>query len=173
MRKMVCIFLCVSCLLMVNPGALANVTKDFGNAKVDLGDETADATCPSVNNFLWDLSDEGDDRWMDIEIDCEFRDDYNGLADFNFDITLDVEVWTINPSSFKYDLGFDSWVVDDNSGNWLNVPTVHTDTLSITVPWKNPGSDEKYRCSLHVSIENEEDEVSDHEADSWFITMQR
>lgn len=151
----------------------ANVQKNFGTATVDLETTTCDATCPGINDFLWDLTDEGGDGWMDIEISCEFNDNANGAVDCNFNISLVVEKWYITPSSYKGPYGSDDWDVDDSSGNWMNSPPSHTNTLTVTVPFKNPVSNEKYKCILHVYIENEDPPGdSDYESDSWFITMQ-
>ncbi len=171
-RRTVLVILCALSFTMVSFGGLANVQKNFGTAEVDLDDTSADATCPSISDFLWDRSDEGDDDWMDVEISCEFRDSTSNDTKFNFNIQLVVELWYISPSQFKGPTWSDSWTVDDYSRNWINVPVVHQDTLSISILWRPPASNEKYRCELFVSIENEDADVIDAESDAWFITMQ-
>ena len=173
MRRTIGVLLCVLVLVNASFIGAANVQKDFGTAVVDLETTTADATCPAINDFLWDRSDEGDDDWLDIQISCEFNDNANGNVDFNFDITLVVDKWYISPSSYMGPQGSDSWTVDDSSGNWLNSPPSHLDTLTVTVPWMNPASNVKYKCYLFVYIENEgPPSDDDFESDSWFITMQ-
>jgi hypothetical protein len=151
----------------------ANITERFGTAENFLDTLTAVATAPNINDWTWDLTDEGDDDWLDVEFSCKFTDDAIGGINFNFDFTLIVELWQISPSQMKSLHGTDSWIVDDNSANWLNLPTVHTDILVVKdIPWRNPASNEHYKCTIHVYIENEWAEVSDYETDSWFINMQ-
>jgi hypothetical protein len=152
--------------------ASANAQHTFGTAVNDLETTTADSTCPSINNFLWDRSDEGDYDWLDIQVECEFNDNAAGNVDFWFDFTLIVELWYVSPSMYKGPMWSDNWTVDDMSGNWLNSPPSHDNTLTVSVLWRTPASNEQYKCTLHVSIENEATTDTDYESDSWFITMQ-
>ena len=168
-RNWILPILCVLVMVGASTGVSA-VSHDFGTATTELDDDDASATAPAIDNWVYKLEDEGA-AYLDVEVDCEFTDRHSQDADFSFYFLLSIDLWQETPPEYIEHHGSDSWEeLNEDSGNWANFPVVHTDTLSVEIAWQPPPTNHMYKCTLDVNMENIDDEVTDSDSESWFIT---
>ncbi len=164
--------MCVLVMVGATSGVSA-VSHDFGTATTLLQDHAVTATAPVIDDWVYKLEVE-QAAFLDVEVDCEFRDDAGVILDFNFHFHLSIDVWTYQepgPAEFYDHWGHDDWSVGgENSANWNNVPFVYTDTLSVEIAWIFPLSGYHYVCTLDVYIQAVEEELIDSDQETWVIT---
>ena len=159
---------CVLVMVSATSGVSA-VSHDFGTAEALLQDDDVTATVPVIDNWVYKLEVELA-AFLDVEVDCEFRDDAGAVDEFSFIFRLSIEKWTKNPPAFDQYIGSDEWSVsNEDSTNWNNVPVVYTDTISVEIGWIPLPHYHMYKCILDVTIDNHDIEVSDSDQETWFI----
>jgi len=176
-RKWIIPSLCVLVMIFASSGVSA-VGHNFGTATANLTTNGAVANAPQINDWWYYIEVEGA-AFLNVTIDCEFRDQANGDKEFSFNFELEIELWTWvvwHPVwEFLSDTGFDNWgVVNNQSALWLNDPHVYSETLDVEIVWYEPHPEWqywRYKCILDVYIENHDEDVIDTDQEIWWIDM--
>lgn len=161
-------------MMVASSGEAAAFDYSFCTSVAELDDESVDADVEDVDDFVWSNS-EYDWEPMTIQVDCEFEDHATSAIYFKFRFELYVDLFYTGSNEFITAVGYDNytsnnWPALDSSGNWLNFPVVHTDTLEVQVNCDDSGLT-YYRCTATCYIYNDDEEVSDFDTDVWNITM--
>lgn len=168
-RKWILPILCVLVMVGASSGVSA-VSHNFGTATTDLTNNSATATAPAINNWVYSLEVELAAA-LDVEVTCEFTDQVNGDIEFSFYFILTIDLWQETPPVYIDHYDSHAWTESNEwSSNWVNVPVVHSDTVSVEISWQPSIENRMYKCALDVYIENIDADVIDTDSESWFIT---
>ena len=149
--------LCV--LVMVIASSSVSATPDvhnFGTATAEFDDINVEVVVPDIGEewtfylFLWEDKYAEQHSPLDVEVTCEFMEDYTGAALFCFLFNLSIEWWDGDPPQLVQDLGYDNWQVSDTSANYNN-QQVYDETLSMEIEWMESANG-YFQCRLEVSL---------------------
>ncbi len=159
----------MSVLVMVM--ASTPVSASFGTASVEISDESADATCPDIQNWHYSRSQVGDDYYP-VYVDCVVNDVTTKSVEFSFTFHLKIELWLEMEQVYLSDYDEDAWSEsNEDSAFYPNPPAPPTSsTISVEIQWRGEPNF-MYRCFLTVYIYNLDKEVGDLESDYWDIAM--